>query len=388
MKKTFIFPGQGSQKKGMGKGLFEAFPELTKKADKILGYSIAELCLNDPDKKLNQTQYTQPALYVVNALSYQKKLKEGGKQADYLAGHSLGEFNALQASGVLSFESGLKLVKKRGELMGKVKNGGMAAILNSSQKQIETILTQAKLTTIDIANFNSNSQIVISGLEEDINNAQPYFEKADVMFIPINTSGAFHSRYMKDAADKFEKLVKKTKFSKLQIPVISNVTAKPYDYKNIAKHLTQQLYNSVRWSESMTYLLDQGVTEFEELGVGEVLTKLTGYIKNDYDKRKKAQEDLAKEKDTAVVEKAASKVKKESKQEAEKQIANEKIDPLALVENWNQAHPIGTKVTSDLYDNELETRTSAMVLFGHRAAVYMKGYNGYFDLSEVKVVKG
>src|SRR4051812_36667715 len=131
MKKAYVFPGQGSQRKGMGENLFDEFPELTKKADKILGYSIKELCLNDSDSKLNQTQYTQPALYVVNALSYQKKIKDEGKQPDYLAGHSLGEYNALQAAGIFSFEDGLKLVKKRGELMSQAKNGGMAAILNA-----------------------------------------------------------------------------------------------------------------------------------------------------------------------------------------------------------------------------------------------------------------
>ena len=112
MKKTYVFPGQGSQRKGMGGELFDEFPALTKKADKILGYSIKELCLEDPHKQLNQTQYTQPALYVVNALAYKKKIKDGEKEPDFLAGHSLGEYNALQAAGMMGFESGLKLVKK------------------------------------------------------------------------------------------------------------------------------------------------------------------------------------------------------------------------------------------------------------------------------------
>ncbi|EDP94620.1 ACP S-malonyltransferase [Kordia algicida OT-1] len=369
MKKTFLFPGQGSQKRGMGEGLFDEFPELTKKADKILGYSIKELCLEDPNKQLNQTQFTQPALYVVNALSYQKKLKDGEKEPDFVAGHSLGEYNALQAAGVFSFESGLKFVKKRGELMSEAKNGGMAAILNSSEEQIKEILKDAKLETIDIANLNAGSQIVISGLKEDINNAQAFFEKAGVMFIPLNTSGAFHSRYMKEAADEFEKFLKRKRFYKPKIEVIANTTGKPYDDKKVAEHLVDQLYNSVRWSDSMTYLLEKGDMEFEELGVGDVLTKLSGYIKRDFAKKEKA----------STVEKPVKKSEAKKVKTAKKPSG----DSLELVAQWNASNPVGTKVKSDFYDSELETRTEAMVLFGHRAAVYMKGYNGYFDLREV-----
>lgn len=373
MKKTFLFPGQGSQKRGMGEGLFDEFPELTKKADKILGYSIKELCLEDPNKELNKTQFTQPALYVVNALSYQKKLKDGEKEPDYVAGHSLGEYNALQAAGVFSFESGLKFVKKRGELMSEAKNGGMAAILNSSEEQIKEILKDAKLDTIDIANLNAGSQIVISGLKEDINNAQSFFEKAGVMFIPLNTSGAFHSRYMKEAADEFDKFLKRKRFYKPKIEVIANTTGKPYDHKKVAEHLVNQLYNSVRWSDGMTYLLEKGDMEFEELGVGDVLTKLTGYIKRDFAKKEKA----------ATTKKTVEKSAKKSVAKKAKTESKSSKDSLELVAQWNASNPVGTKVKSDLYDSALETRTEAMVLFGHRAAVYMKGYNGYFDLREV-----
>ncbi|WP_040497616.1 ACP S-malonyltransferase [Fulvivirga imtechensis] len=397
MKKAYVFPGQGSQRKGMGGDLFDEFPELTKKADKILGYSIKDLCLNDPDKQLNQTQYTQPALYVVNALSYKKKIKAGEKP-DFLAGHSLGEYNALQAAGVFSFENGLKLVKRRGELMSQAKNGGMAAILNSSEEQIQAILKEANLTTIDIANLNAPSQIVVSGLKEDINKAQPYFEKANTMFVPLNTSGAFHSRYMEDAAKEFGKLVKKTKFLKPKIEVIANVTGKPYEFKNVADNLIDQLSNSVRWSESMTYILDQGEVEFEELGVGDVLTKLIGYIKRDYDREAKAANVQSTSKAGSNGKKApetvsggakpAAKPVKEDNARKKENTAVQKHQPDAttLVEQWNKAHPVGTKVISDFYDTELETRTEAMLLFGHRAAVYMKGYNGYFDLREVKPV--
>ncbi|WP_106794043.1 ACP S-malonyltransferase [Aquimarina sp. Aq78] len=394
MKKTYVFPGQGSQRKGMGETLFDEFPALTKKADKILGYSIKELCLENPNDQLNHTQYTQPALYVVNALSYQKKIKDGEKQPDFLAGHSLGEYNALQVSGVFSFESGLKLVKKRGELMSQAKNGGMAAVLNSSEEKILEILKNANLTTIDIANLNASSQIVISGLKEDIDKAHPFFEKADIMFIPLNTSGAFHSRYMKEAAAEFEKFVKKTRFYKPKIDVVANVTGKPYVHGNVAQHLIDQLSNSVRWSESMTYLLHQGEMEFEELGVGDVLTKLMGYIKRDYTKTvreqtgKKAETNQKKRSQAAPgsSKKAAKPVKKNKS--VTKKVKQKKLsDPTKLVEQWNEVYPVGTRVISDFYENELETRSEAIILFGHRAAVYIKGYNGYFDLKEVKPVQ-
>jgi len=384
--KAYLFPGQGSQIKGMGEGLFDEFPKLTKQADDILGYSIKELCLNNPDQRLNQTQYTQPALYVVNALSYEKKIQNKENIPDFLAGHSLGEYNALQAAGVFSFEAGLKLVKKRGALMSKAKNGAMAAILNCPEKQIHEILQEANLTNIDIANRNAPSQIVISGLKEDINKSQSYFEKGDIMFVPLNTSGAFHSRYMKDAEAEFEKYVKRFKFSEPEIPVIANVTAKPYQAETAAENLTRQLSNCVRWNDIVIYLLDQGEMEFEELGVGDVLTKLLGYIQKDWasnretSKAKSEPESIAEKGEDVGVGKSGNGKKPESKDEAvpTQQSAQE------MVEHWNKTYPVGTKVLSDFYDEELETRTEAMVLFGHRAAVYMKGYNGYFDLREVR----
>ena len=400
--KTYVFPGQGSQKKGMGENLFDDFSDLTKKADKILGYSIKELCVNNPDQKLNQTQYTQPALYVVNALSYLKKIQNNGKTPDFLAGHSLGEYNALHAAGVFSFENGLKLVKKRSELMSKAKKGAMAAILKSSEKQIQEILEKANLTTIDIANYNAPSQTVISGLEKDINKAQSYFEKENILFIPLNTSGAFHSRYMKEAGTKYEKYIKKFKFSKPKIRVICNVTAKPYESKKVARNLIDQITNCVRWSDSILFLLDQGEMEFEEMGVGDVLSKLINYIRKEWTSDSKYTQDQSEQKsestdeesgnsksDNSRVETSSIKEESESKNETAKQTTwqNESLNAQEMVEHWNKIYPIGTKVSADDYDTELETRTKAMILFGHRAAVYMKDYNGYFDLREVTPVE-
>lgn len=382
--KTYVFPGQGSQIKGMGEDLFVDFADLTKKADEILGYSIKELCLNNPEQKLFQTRYTQPAMYVVNALSYMKKKQDSGESPDYLAGHSLGEYNALQAAGVFSFESGLKLVKKRGELMSKVRKGAMAAILNSSEKQIREILEKANLAAIDLANHNAPSQIVISGLEEDVIKSQSYFEQENATFIPLNTSGAFHSRYMKEVGVEYAKYIKRFKFSKPHIPVISNVTAKPYASKKIAQSLIDQITHCVRWSDSIRFLLDQGITEFEEMGVGDVLTKLIDYIREEWTSGKQDAQDRSGQKSESVSDENDIARLDHLKIEIKHDIS---ISAHEMVERWNNNYPIGTRTCSDLYETEFETRTEAMLLFGHRAAVYMEGYNGYFDLREVAPVE-
>jgi malonyl CoA-acyl carrier protein transacylase len=224
--RTYMFPGQGSQAKGMGAGLFDEYKEYTQLADSILGYSIKELCVEDPRQELNKTQFTQPALYVVNALSYFKKVERSGKP-DFLAGHSLGEFNALLAAECFDFETGLRLVKKRGELMGKVTGGGMAAILNATKEQIEATLAQNGLHNVDLANYNTPSQIVISGLADEIMRAQPLFQVGKLLYYPLNTSGAFHSRFMKAVRDEFAQYLSGFTFAEPKIPVIANVTARP-----------------------------------------------------------------------------------------------------------------------------------------------------------------
>ena len=381
--KTFIFPGQGSQAKGMGGSLFDEFPELTQKADKILGYSIKELCLEDPRQELNQTQFTQPALYVVNALSYYKKLKETDQKPDYVAGHSLGEFNALLAAECFDFEAGLKLVRKRGLLMSQATDGGMAAIVNGSKEEIESILEKNGLTNVDLANFNTPSQIVISGHKEEVVNAKPFIQAAKFLYFPLKTSGAFHSRFMEPSRKEFETYLKKFKILPLNIPVISNVTARPYENGKVVSNLSAQITSSVRWSESIQYLLGLGDMEFEEMGHGKVLTKLVHKIRKESDIPVASEE-----KPSQATQEPAAKPKTEPKPKAAKtkQDGKEKqsITVQEKVNAWNKTHPIGTKVKSDLIeDDNLETRTEAVVLFGHRAAVYMKGYNGYFDLDEI-----
>jgi trans-AT polyketide synthase, acyltransferase and oxidoreductase domains len=279
---AYVFPGQGSQEKGMGGDLFDEFDEFTEIADKILGYSIKQLCLEDPYRQLNQTQYTQPALYVVNALCYYEKLKERGKTIHFLAGHSLGEYNALLAADAIDFETGLKLVKKRGELMSNASGGAMAAVLNLNEQDIQSILDQNGLSSIDIANYNAPSQIVISGLKAHINRAAEIFEAMAIRCVVLNVSAAFHSRYMRPIQDEFERYLKTFTFSKLETPVISNVTGEPYQQNEIVANLSAQITHSVKWTESMRYLMTRRDRMFfEEVGPGDVLIKLIDKIQHE-----------------------------------------------------------------------------------------------------------
>ncbi|HHI92453.1 MAG TPA: [acyl-carrier-protein] S-malonyltransferase [Gammaproteobacteria bacterium] len=376
--KAYIFPGQGSQYKGMGADLFEKYADMVQTADDILGYSIVELCLKDPDRQLGFTQYTQPALYVVSAMSYLDKIEKTGHLPEFLAGHSLGEYNALQASGAISFEDGLKLVKRRGELMSLAPKGAMAAILGSTKKKISQLLKNNDLSTVDIANHNSYDQTVISGLEEDINRAQSIFTEDGIKFIPLNTSGAFHSRYMKSSAVEFKKYVRRFEFSPLTIDVISNVHAKPYRQEKIIENLTSQIIRPVKWLDSVSYMLEQGVTEFEETGAGHVLTALVEKIQTQFGQS-----------NTEIVPDASAAKDPEAKaiqgdvtSHSESGVKN----TAETIAAWNAAYPVGTRVSVKNHDDVLETRTQAIALFGRKATIYMQGYKGYFDLGDVQPV--
>jgi trans-AT polyketide synthase/acyltransferase/oxidoreductase domain-containing protein len=280
---TYVFPGQGSQSKGMGGALFDEFKEITAQADQILEYPIRELCINDPNSTLGLTQYTQPAVYVVNALNYLKKIKETREKPDFLAGHSLGEYSALFAAGVFDFATGLRMVKKRGELISQAAGGIMAAVIGLDEEQIVDVLKQNHLDSIDIANLNSPFQIVISGPKEDIERGRQIFEKIkDVKMVSIlKTSGAFHSRYMETARRDFETYINSFEFSEPIIPVISNLQARPYRCSDIKRNLIEQMTHPVKWTESIRYLMGLGEMEFEEIGNGRILTGLIGRIQKE-----------------------------------------------------------------------------------------------------------
>lgn len=278
---VFLFPGQGSQVKGMGGALFDRFPEITTIANETLGYSIKELCLQDPRGTLGQTQYTQPALFTVNALTCLSLTEELGRGPDFAAGHSLGEYNALFAAGAFDFATGLRLVKKRGELMAQATGGGMAAVIGLARDQIRDVLLLSGSTDVGIANLNSPSQTVISGAKDAIQEVQPQFEQAGAqLFLPLPVSGAFHSRFMEPARKQFENYLASFRLAEPTIPVISNVEALPYQPGSVASLLARQITSPVRWMESMQYLLRRPNPVFKEAGPGTTLQSLLRQIKN------------------------------------------------------------------------------------------------------------
>lgn len=279
MKKIFMYPGQGSQKKGMGGELFEKESNLTKKASEILGYDIRDLCLNDPDNNINNTQYTQPALFTVEVMMYKDAIRNANQEEKPAAvlGHSLGEYSALYSAGVFDFETGLKIVAKRGEIMSSVKNGSMAAVLGLSTDVIRKI-TDEKLKQIDVANFNCPGQIVLSGPEEAITKSENIFkENGAKRFVKLSVSGAFHSRYMEEPATQFAEFLNDIPLNAPKIPVFANCNAEPYpkDPKQMKNNMINQMKHSVLWESSLRNVSSSYPDcEFVEIGPGNVLKGL------------------------------------------------------------------------------------------------------------------
>jgi trans-AT polyketide synthase, acyltransferase and oxidoreductase domains len=278
MTQIFLFPGQGSQKQGMGADVFPLFPDEVAAADRILGYSVVAQCLEDPGERLIQTQFTQPLLFVVSAFMHLARTREGAAP-DMVAGHSVGEFAALFAAGVFDFETGLQIVQKRGELMSRATGGGMAAVVGMPADKIRETLQNAGHDTVDVANLNSPRQSVLSGLKDDVLACRPAFEAAGAKFVPLEVSGAFHSRYMAPAREEFASFVQGFTFADPRVPVIANVTARPYEAGQAVDMITRQITSPVRWVESMQFALQQSEPGFEEVGPGSVLTGLLRQIR-------------------------------------------------------------------------------------------------------------
>lgn len=267
--KVFMFPGQGAQRLGMGKDLFSRFRDRADQASEILGYGISELCLDGPMEKLSQTEFTQPALYVVNCLKYLEKMEDGDGAPDYLLGHSVSEYVALFAAGVLDFAAGLRIVARRGALMSHARGGGMAAVLGLEAQAIEDLLRDEGITDIFAANFNTPKQIVVSGRRQSVVEAEELFLKAGASHYKVlPVSGAFHTPFMKEARDEFAGIIETVDFAAQKIPVISNVTARPHQDADIRMRMSEQITAPVRWSESLRYLLAKGVAFADTVEIG------------------------------------------------------------------------------------------------------------------------
>ncbi len=279
MKKAYVFPGQGAQYPGMGKDLFERFEEarnLFLQADKILGFSLSEIMFNGNEEDLRQTKITQPAIFVHSVIT--AKMLGDYFQPDMLAGHSLGEFSALVAGGVMSFEDGLKLVLQRALAMQKATEltpSTMAAVLGLDDETVEKICQETEGVVVP-ANYNSSGQLVISGETDAVKKAAEKLQEAGARrVVMLNVGGAFHSPLMEPAREQLAKAIEGTTFEKPLAPIYQNVTAKPEtDPEQIKQNLVLQLTSPVRWTQIIQNMIKDGATEFYEVGPGKVLLGL------------------------------------------------------------------------------------------------------------------
>jgi [acyl-carrier-protein] S-malonyltransferase len=281
MNYAFLYPGQGSQSVGMGKDLIAAFECARNRfaeADAALGRDLSRIILNGPADELTQTQNTQPALFTIEA-AITDILAQKGIVPSYTAGHSLGEYGALYAAGVVSFEDGVKLVAKRGALMadaGKARPGTMAAIIGLDKEKIIEILNTVSSCIVVTANENEPNQTVISGEVGAVHEASEKIMEAGARkVVPLSVSGAFHSPLMQSAADAIAAVLETVTFSTPRCPVIANVTAQPEtDPTTMKQLLVKQLVSPVRWVDSMKTLAGLGALRCVEAGPGFVLRGL------------------------------------------------------------------------------------------------------------------
>jgi [acyl-carrier-protein] S-malonyltransferase len=283
---ALLFSGQGAQFVGMGKELYESSPAakaVFEKADEVLSVPLSKVCFEGPEEKLTETTWCQPAIFT-HSLAALAAIKTARPNLSFqaTAGLSLGEFTALTAANWLSFEDGIRIVRKRGALMQQAcddTNGGMASIMGMEAEPLRAVCTE---TGVDLANLNCPGQIVISGDRANIEKAIALAkDRGAKRAIPLTVAGAYHSRLMKPAAEQLSGALISVPFHPSSISVISNVTAQPHHAENVKPKLVEQVTSSVRWEDSMKYLVSQGFRKFIELGPGEVLAGLMKRIDRD-----------------------------------------------------------------------------------------------------------
>lgn len=281
---AFIFPGQGAQVVGMGKDLYEHFPAAKKvfdNADEILGKKITQLCFEGPENDLKQTINTQPAIVTMSIAALESFKTELNITPHFTAGHSLGEYCAMFCSGVMNLETTLKAIQKRATLMNNVNKGIMAAVLNAPEGSIEKALEEAsKEGYVDVANYNSPVQIVLTGDEKAVQKAGDLLIEAGAKrFVPLAVSGAFHSKYLDDVSKEFVNFVKDLDLSSTSIPVVTNIdaaaTISAEDFRN---KMPRQICSSVHWTQTIENMVKNGVDTFIEFGPGKILAGLNRKI--------------------------------------------------------------------------------------------------------------
>ncbi len=286
MKKiAFIFPGQGSQAVGMGKDLydnFEASKHVFDKANEVLGKDIKKICFEGDEEVLKQTVNTQPAILTTSIACLEALKSLVDVTPAYVAGHSLGEYAAYYTAGVVDLEHALTLIQKRADLMSDAPAGAMTAVLNATDDQIKEALEKAnKDGYVDVANYNSPSQLVITGEADAVKKAGEYLQEMGVKrVIPLAVSGAFHSMLMKDASEKFAEFIADMDIKNAQIPVITNVDAE-ITTENFKPKMSKQICSSVYWTQTIQRMIENGVEIFVELGNGKVLSGLNRKISSE-----------------------------------------------------------------------------------------------------------
>ncbi|ORJ63564.1 ACP S-malonyltransferase [Geothermobacter hydrogeniphilus] len=280
---TFLFPGQGSQSAGMGKDLaadFKVARDVFEEANDALGFDLATLCFNGPDEDLKLTENTQPAILTHSVAALRVLQEVSDLRPDYAAGHSLGEYSALVCSGALQFADAVKIVRQRGRFMQQavpVGQGAMAAIIGLDAESLEQVCRQAADgDVVSPANYNSPGQVVIAGHAEAVARATDLAKaKGAKRAMPLPVSAPFHCSLMQPAADQLARVLEPVQVGKLNVPVVSNVEARPnLESERVKALLVRQVCAPVRWEESVTWMVESGVDHFVEIGPGKVLSGL------------------------------------------------------------------------------------------------------------------